>query len=62
MTRRTWLSALGASLLPSGTAWFSAFAQSNPARIAITGYETFVVRVNARGNWRHERGLRAERT
>ncbi len=51
MTRRTWLSALGASLLPTGTTLFSAFAQNNPARIAITGYETFVVHVNARGNW-----------
>jgi len=50
MTRRTYLSALGMALLPAGKAGSSAFAQSKPA-IAISGSETSVVHVNARGNW-----------
>jgi hypothetical protein len=50
MTRRSCMSALGMALLPAGKTGSSAFAQSRPA-ITISGFETSIVHVNARGNW-----------
>jgi len=51
MTRRQWLSRFAAAALPFSTSVVSLPAQSDAAKIRIGGHETFVVQVNARGNW-----------
>jgi len=51
MTRRQWFSGIAAAALPFGLPAISASAQSDAGKIRIGNHETFVVHVNARGNW-----------
>ena len=51
ITRRQCLSRVGVSLVPLALSSISASAQSDAAKIRILAHQTFVVRVNARGNW-----------
>ena len=51
MTRRHCLSTFAAAALPFGVPAVSLAAQSDAGKIRIGGHETFVVHVNARGNW-----------
>lgn len=51
MTRRQCLSTFAAAALPFSIPAVSLSAQSDAGKIRIGGHETFVVHVNARGNW-----------
>ena len=51
MTRRQCLSRFAAAALPFSIPAVSVSAQSDARKIRIGGHETFVVHVNARGNW-----------
>ncbi len=51
MTRRQYLSRFAAAALPLGIPAISSSAQNDAAKVRVGGYETFVVHVNARGNW-----------
>jgi galactonate dehydratase len=51
MTRRRCLSTVAAAALPFGLPAVSLAAQSDAGKIRIGSHETFVVHVNARGNW-----------